>query len=73
MIRVFEFDDYLDYGQSGSYVVYVDINKEIQDLIKDGWEILSIQRQVLDNHYQSYNRWDKNCYTVVAKKEESDD
>ena len=69
MIRVFEFSDGTDYDYEYhcSKIVFVDINKEIEELEKNGWEIISVSKSIIKNYSEKYRHWYKSCYMVVAK------
>lgn len=69
MIKVFVFEDKANdsYDPSAEPSVFrVDINRELEKLIEDRWNIKSVQHQILVNYHENYTRFDKNVFTVVA-------
>ena len=69
MIKVFVFEDKANdsYDPSAEPSVFrADINRELEKLIEDRWNIKSVQHQILVRYYEHHTTFDKNVFTVVA-------
>lgn len=69
MIKVFIFEDKVNSSYDPlAYpsIFRIDINKEIEELEKDNWSIVSVQHQIIVDYYEYHTRFDKNVFTIVA-------
>lgn len=69
MIQVFVFEDKANdsYDPLASPRVFrTDINRELEKLQEDRWNIKSVQHQILVNYCENHTTFDKNVFTVVA-------